>query len=343
MVCCPGRHLMLTAAGFMCQWASHVWASTSIPVHPPALSRKTVFQDPNHPDMQQLAQHHRESPTVAKGRPMLTEVVSIPTDTIALDGAYYTPAAGPAHGGVLLIHGNTMNFYTGSPRFLPPYLTALGYACLAYNRRGHDILSIRDSREPEGGAFQTAAEGLADNDYAAQFLAKRGFAAPIVIAHSGGGMLAAQFAATHPETRALALLSAHGGGRDSLPLGLWGLLAQDQLDEVVAKAERLVAAGRGRTLLQFSGWWYALSAESFLDRLRNTPETVAAAPRVRCPSLFIRGDQEDPTMYPAEEFARRASGPCRVVILDNCDHFYKGREGEVARTVVTWLRETLDT
>ena len=55
-------------------------------------------------------------------------------------------------------HGNTMNFYVGAPRFLPPALTALGFACLAFNRRGHDILSIRNSRAAEGAAFETTAE-----------------------------------------------------------------------------------------------------------------------------------------------------------------------------------------
>ena len=36
---------------------------------------------------------------------------------------------------------------------------ALGFACLAFNRRGQDILSIRDSRAVEGAALQTFAEG----------------------------------------------------------------------------------------------------------------------------------------------------------------------------------------
>ena len=45
-----------------------------------------------------------------------------------------------------------MNFYVGAPRFLPPALTAMGYACLAFNRRGHDILSIRDSHVAAEGA-----------------------------------------------------------------------------------------------------------------------------------------------------------------------------------------------
>ncbi len=273
---------------------------------------------------------------------MRLEFVSIPTDTIALDGIYYVPEDQPVRGGVLLMHGNTMNFYTGAPRFLPPYLTSLGLACLAYNRRGHDILSIRNSREPEGAAFQTAAEGLADNDYAARFFSERGFPEPIVIGHSNGGMLAAQFAATHPETRALVLLSAHGGGRDSVLLGCRaGHLAQNRLDEAVAEAERLVACGQGRALLLLPGWWYILSAESFLDRLHNTPDTLTTAPRISCPSLYVRGDQEDPIIYPAEEFARRAAGPCTVAVLNQCDHFYNGCEDVVAHTIVEWLRLTL--
>jgi pimeloyl-ACP methyl ester carboxylesterase len=273
---------------------------------------------------------------------MRAELVSIPTDTVPLDGLFYLPESGPVRGGVLLMHGNTMNFYTGAPRFLPPYLTALGYACLAFNRRGHDILTIRNSRAAEGAAFQTAAEGMADNDYAARFLAERGFAEPIVIGHSNGGMLAAQFAASHAESRALVLLSAHGGGHETVPLGCRaGHLAQDRLEETVAEAERLVAAGQGRTLLLLPGWWYVLSAESFLDRLRHTPDTLAAAPRITCPTLYVRGDLEDPVVYPAEEFARRAAGPCTVAVLAHCDHFYNGCEDAVAQTVVSWLRDTL--
>ena len=72
-----------------------------------------------------------------------------------LDGAWHEPEGAPATGAVLLFHGNTMNFYVGAPRFLPPALTELGFACLAFNRRGHDILSTRDSRSAEGAAFQS--------------------------------------------------------------------------------------------------------------------------------------------------------------------------------------------
>src|SRR5215470_3305816 len=111
---------------------------------------------------------------------MRTELISIPTETIPLDGALHWPD-GEVKGAVLLFHGNTMNFYVGAPRFLPPALTAMGFACLAFNRRGHDILSIRDSRVAEGAAFQTTAEGIDDNRYAAQWMTDRGVPHPVVI------------------------------------------------------------------------------------------------------------------------------------------------------------------
>ena len=77
---------------------------------------------------------------------MRTELVTIKTPTIPIDGAWHLPDSGTPVGAVLLFHGNTMNFYTGMARFLPPVLTKAGFACLAFNRRGHDVITTRNSR-----------------------------------------------------------------------------------------------------------------------------------------------------------------------------------------------------
>jgi pimeloyl-ACP methyl ester carboxylesterase len=269
---------------------------------------------------------------------MRAELVSIPTDTIPLDGLYYEPETGRAKGAALLFHGNTMNFYTGPMRFLPPVLLELGLACLAFNRRGHDVLSTRASRAAEGGAFQTAAEGIEDNRLAARWLAARGFDAPVVIGHSNGGMLAVRHVADHPKTPALVLLSAHGGGKDIVQRGAKsGLMVGDRVEEFAARAREMVRDGRGRELMLMPGWWYAITAESFLDRLTETPDTLALAPRVTCPSLFVRGDKEPREAYPAEEFKARTAGLCTVAIVPNCDHFYNGREDAVGQIISLWL------
>lgn len=230
---------------------------------------------------------------------MRTELISIPTPTYPLDGAYYTPH-GLAKGAALYFHGNQMNFYVGAARFLAPYITSLGYVFLAFNRRGHDSVSTSNSREPVGGAYQTVAEGIEDNDLAARYLAEQGFNRPIVIGHSNGGVLASQFATNHPETLALVLLSAHAGGnRLKNPHSASRFSVNEKLDDLIKEARELLDAGHPRQLMLLPTWWYVISGRTFMDRLTNVPDLLENSKKVRCPVLFIRGDQEPANIYPA--------------------------------------------
>ena len=275
---------------------------------------------------------------------MQLELVSIATDAEPLDGIFYTPADGAIKAAALLFHGNCHNFYTGPSRFLPQVLAARGVASLAFNRRGHDMVTSLHGREVGGGSFQLAREAIADNRLASDWLAARGHLNPIVIGHSNGGMLAAQHCGDdYGKPRALVLMSAHIGGTENVQqISAAGMFAQDRLPELTAQAEAMVAAGRGRELMLLPDWWWVISAESFLDRARDTPSTIANASRVRCPSLYLRGDQEAPASYPCEAFAERAGAPCEVRIIPDCDHFYTGREADVAEQVAAWLAQNGD-
>jgi hypothetical protein len=62
------------------------------------------------------------------------------------------------------------------------------------------------------------------------------------------------------------LSSAGRGGISSmLEVQFRRLARRDRVDELTAKARALVQAGRGRELMFMPGWWYVISAESFLD------------------------------------------------------------------------------
>ena len=220
---------------------------------------------------------------------MRAELIAIATETAPLDGIYYEPLSRAPRGAVQLMHGNCMNFYVGAPRFLPPALTSLGYACLAYNRRGHDVLGTRDSRVLEGGAFQTVAEAKADNVHAAEWLAARGFARPVVIGHSHGGVLAAAHVAARGDAPALVLLSAHRGGAEiAARISAHELWARDDYERVLRAAR---ACRDPRELLLLPGWWHVIGAASALDFAANVPDLLELAPRIRCPVLYLHGDR----------------------------------------------------
>jgi len=272
---------------------------------------------------------------------MRTELISIPTPSHPLDGAYYTPE-GSTKGAAMYCHGNQMNFYVCAARFLAPHLTSLGYVFMPFNRRGHDSVSTYDSRECVGGAYQTVAEGVEDNELAAQYLAGKGFPNPIVIGHSNGGVLASEHVAIHGETKALILLSAHAGSnRLNNPGSARTFSINEKTDEQIKEAEAHLAAGKPRQLMVIPSWWWVISARTFLDRLTNAPDLVENAKRINCPVLFIRGDQEPKENYPAERFKENCAGPCEVVIIPDCDHFYVGAEDRVAKAVTDWLTRTL--
>ncbi len=268
---------------------------------------------------------------------MRVEPIRIETGTLPLDGLWYEPD-GETRGVVQLLHGNTMNFYVGPPRFLPPVLTGRGFACLAYNRRGHDVLSNRDSRELEGGAYQTAAEMIEDNVLAHRWIADRGFDDPVLIGHSNGGTLAAKHAADHPGIPALVLLSAHRGGKDLMRMiAAHGLMAGDRYEEITARARELVDAGRGRELMLVPGWWYVISAGTYCEYLDNVPDLLECAARIACPTLYVRGDEEPIDIYPAEEFIRQSPAAVDFELIADCGHYYLGNEDRLARIVADWL------
>jgi len=265
------------------------------------------------------------------------ETVSIQTDTTPLDGLLYLPD-GEVRGAVQLLHGNTMNFYVGPPRFLPPYLTSVGFACLAYNRRGHDVLSNRDSRDLEGGAYQTIAEAIEDNRLARRWMDERGLPVPFVVGHSNGGTLAVRHVRDFTDTPALVLLSTHLGGKRILRvMADNGLMAAGSYDEITSEARRLVAAGMGHQLMLVPGWWYVISAATYVEFLDHCPDIVELAADLPCETLFVRSREEPADLYPAEEFAARSPFPVSIEILDVGGHYYVGHEREVAETVREWL------
>src|SRR5262249_59961489 len=98
-----------------------------------------------------------------------------------------------------------------------------------------------------------------------------------------------------------------------------------------------VAAGKGDELMQVPGWWWIISAQTFVDYLDMCPDILVLAPRVRCPVLFLRGDREAKHIYPGEAFVARAGGLAEFALVPDCDHFYGGRERTAVAKIARWF------
>lgn len=271
---------------------------------------------------------------------MRLELISFAaSDGHPLDGLVYQPEQGARGLAALLVHGKTHNFYSGPGRILPPYLTEVGVSCLAMNRRGHDLGSVRTGRDAYGGCWETYADSQRDIAGGLAELRRRGFERAVMVGHSFGGITTAAYAADHPhELAALALLSAGTGGPDYLlQVSERGMLAGTRHAEVAALARRMAAGGRGRELIAVPAWWYAISPESWLDLERNVPVTAESVRRTTCPVLALRGTLEPREMYPAEEIAAAAGARATFALIEGADHFYTGVEASLGRVVQDWI------
>lgn len=120
-----------------------------------------------------------------------------------------------------------------------------------------------------------------------------------------------------------------------------GLMAGDRYEEITATAIDLVEQGRGRQLMLVPGWWYVISAQTYIEFLKDCPDVVEFASQIPCDTLFIRSAEEPADLYPAEEIAERSPHPVDIEILDAGGHYYVGGEQLVTDSVARWLSARL--
>jgi hypothetical protein len=117
------------------------------------------------------------------------------------------------------------------------------------------------------------------------------------------------------------------------------MLAGDRHAEFDAHARRLVAEGRGGEMLALPGWWYAITAASWVDLSANVRPTVESARRYPGPILALRGGREEPDLYPAEAVASACAGRATLAVVPEADHFYNQAEAALAQAVCGWLQQ----
>ena len=165
-----------------------------------------------------------------------SEFVKLKTgDGITLHGALWTPASGRARIGIVIAPGGGSEFYNDLLVWLGEHFARSGYVALSMNRRDHGPEQWYHNFEPSA----------MDHKYMVDFLVARGAQAVILVGHSYGTVTAPYYvmASDDPRVKAIILYGPHGYKREGFTRAFD---SQAEYDQVVAKANEMVAAGRGK-------------------------------------------------------------------------------------------------
>ena len=276
-----------------------------------------------------------------------SEFVKLKTDDgITLHGALWTPASGKARVGIIIAPGGSSEFYSDWLVWLGENFARSGYMALSMNRRDHGAEQWYHNFEPSA----------MDHKYMLDFLAARGAQTIVLVGHSYGTVTVPYYvtASNDRRVKALVLYGPHGYKRDGLTRAFSSQAAYDQ---AVAKAKEMVAAGSGKDTFLLPpiipGGQPRLSTyEAFLNK--GGPDTKAVPVEIirkveSRPILAIR-DPADPfpaTIPPAQQQLQEANKNLEYVLLpdmrggkmDPSAHQFRGREEEVLRITLDWLKK----
>ncbi len=174
-------------------------------------------------------------------------------DGLELVGFYSAPVGRAARRAVLHVHGSAGNFYEN--RFVSSVCEAVvakGLAFLTLNNRGHEYISDNLVGDDPGTTFrmggasrETLDECLFDIGGGARFLSGRGHEGIYFEGHSLGCVKVVRYLTEREDRRAVGAILLS-------PADMFGLRmssAGGRFDDIVEEARRLVASGRGDTLM----------------------------------------------------------------------------------------------
>ena len=265
--------------------------------------------------------------------------IPIPGTKAVLDG--FLAAGRPRNRRLLLfVHGMASNFYR-SPLKKAFFLAAA--------KSSFDVLSFNNRGSDEHTADERFRDCVADIEAAIRFGRSLGYRSFVLAGHSTG----CQKIACHQALRArrdVAALVLLGLGDD------YAIVKRDlgrRLAAWVARARLLVRAGRGDTRLP--ACCLGFSARRFLSiadrrqleaKLFDLDGPMTHYGRVRIPILAVLAGADEYATQPVTTMARILCDKSRApvfesIIIPGVDHGFRGRQLQVARTVLDWLERNI--
>ena len=252
------------------------------------------------------------------------------TDDVGLAGLLYEPAGGKASACLVWLHGTggASVFESRRTNLLAAEFLARGIAFFPFNNRGAHVVR-RAGRSLGGSAFERIRECVFDVDGAVRELRRRGYREFFLAGHSTGANKVAVYDRLQPRNRFKRYILLAGGDDTAL---MNATAAQ------LAKAREMIRARRGNELMPRR----LMSWHAFYDVANPRGDYNVFAPpwrqikRIRKPSLYIYGDSDEYAPNIAA-LAEHVGPKAEIVVLEDTDHGFTGREGEVGTLIAEWL------
>lgn len=265
-------------------------------------------------------------------------VTIVTSDGWELDSVLY-PADGPGADTVLLhLHGKGATMLDIHARWLPDRLPAVAHYAL--NMRCHSLAYNTDRADVPvaGGMYERLTDGEPDIQAAVDFLRAEGYTKIIMSGHSSGGYYAGVYTPPGDDIVGRILLSPLTDNKTALD---WWYPQPGQLDVALDRARGLVGGGRPDELIPVDQWYWAISAQSLLERAaqQGTEEWLECVNALPSPVLMGWGATESRDGLWTEVFGR-FKPPRFLARIEDSDHWYHGFEDQVAHLVAKFVLHT---
>ena len=246
---------------------------------------------------------------------------------------------------VLLTHGTLTHKDRSTYQQLQTNLADLGISSLAINLS----LGINDRHGEYDCTIPHVhkhTDALNEIGFWLDWLKRHGAKRVILIGHSRGGNQTAWFATTHkdPVIKAVVLLAPATGKQQSAEgyKQKYGV----PLEKVLSKAQKLVAEGRGQTMLKNTDFIYCkktqVTAEAFANYYSPRPEfdTPTLLKNIHIPTLVIMA-KDDQVVPELPERMREVQNPkVHTLMLQDTDHMFLDFASEdAAQAVADFIKQ----
>ena len=260
-------------------------------------------------------------------------------DNERLHGLLFTPEADQSDLALLLVHGVAMNFYLPPLAVFGQELAKRRYHSFVINTRGHDWISRAGNLTKFGGsAYEALEDCVPDLDAALEWLLRQNYRRFVLIGHSLGAIKSILYQSTRQRRDVIGIVAC------SPPKQFHAerVARQPAFQDVLARAQSLVAAGKGDEILSiaFGGSPNLCSAHALVNKFNkdNRNDLRPHAKRLGCPVLVVVGGAEPKFFHEyAQEIADAAGSSGSYQIVKNANHFYNHHTPEIVALIYQWL------